>query len=636
MPDRGGSSPHVERLLGVPVLAGLGVVLTTELLSLAGAFRFPFVLAAWAAGAAGLAALAWKGRRGTMPLPSPGEMLRQADPFWWPVAVILAITGTVAILAPPSNYDSMSYHMSRAAHWVQNGSVAHFRTSISRQLFLAPWAEFAVAHLQILSGSDRFANFVEWGSFVVSVLAASAIAARLGAGRRGRALSALLVATLPMAIIQSSGTQNDLVASAWAMLFVLQALRLRADAAPGVSGAVTLGVILGIGLLTKSTLLPILAPFGIALALGWMFGTPAWRPRFFRSGLLALTVTIALGIGLGHGVRNTRWFGGPLGPAEEVAYHRNEALSIPIVASNLLRGGAVHLGFPFFGVRQGVEEAVERLHGFLGIGSADPRTTLAGIAFSVPRIGAHEDLVANPIHLVLFGVTVPWVLAASKKRTTRGYAACLVLSVLLFAATIKWQPWISRLQLPAFVLSAPVAAVWLESRLHRWATRLLVGTLLIGSLLYLFRNYTRPILPKNGFSVVTSSRTALRFTTGPNAESLYQAVAEACRSGDVRSVGLVLGSNDREYPFWALLRDARGRTPRIEHVDVPEIRPARRRPGAPDGDVTARGGRPFVPDAVIRDTGDRSKWEGTRFELQGGAYRLALSAEHLRLYIREK
>ncbi|HEY9651420.1 MAG TPA: hypothetical protein V6C95_12205, partial [Coleofasciculaceae cyanobacterium] len=44
------------------------------------------------------------------------------------VALIVALVGLVAIVAPPNHSDSMEYHMSRIVHWMQNSSVAHYPT----------------------------------------------------------------------------------------------------------------------------------------------------------------------------------------------------------------------------------------------------------------------------------------------------------------------------------------------------------------------------------------------------------------------------------------------------------------------------------------------------------------------------
>jgi len=90
----------------------------------------------------------------------------------------------IASLAPPNSWDSMVYHMGRVVHWIENRNVDHYPTNITRQLISAPWAEYAIAQLQILSGGDHFANLVEWFALLGCVVAATDIAGRLGVTRQ--------------------------------------------------------------------------------------------------------------------------------------------------------------------------------------------------------------------------------------------------------------------------------------------------------------------------------------------------------------------------------------------------------------------------------------------------------------------
>jgi len=94
-------------------------------------------------------------------------------------------------------------------HWAQNASVSHYPTANLRQLQFGPAAEYILLHLQVLSDSDRWANLVQWLAMVGSVALASLLARHWGAGRSGEWLAGILVATLPMGILQSSTTQND-------------------------------------------------------------------------------------------------------------------------------------------------------------------------------------------------------------------------------------------------------------------------------------------------------------------------------------------------------------------------------------------------------------------------------------------
>ena len=58
------------------------------------------------------------------------------------LGAIVVMAGLTAIVAPPNTYDSMTYHLPRVMHWIQNQSVAHYPTHIPRQLHFPPGAEF--------------------------------------------------------------------------------------------------------------------------------------------------------------------------------------------------------------------------------------------------------------------------------------------------------------------------------------------------------------------------------------------------------------------------------------------------------------------------------------------------------------
>ena len=68
----------------------------------------------------------------------------------------------LALLTATTNWDSLTYHLPRILHWIQQGSVDHYPTNIIRQIDLAPWSSFAMANLYLLQGSDRWISLVQW------------------------------------------------------------------------------------------------------------------------------------------------------------------------------------------------------------------------------------------------------------------------------------------------------------------------------------------------------------------------------------------------------------------------------------------------------------------------------------------
>ena len=134
------------------ILVGL-TVLMTEILSLFGMLVFPVVLGVWIAfcviATGWLVYLVFKEKRNPV-ADFKDQVFRLKDLSWLDklilivIAFILVITLIVAISAPPNNYDSLTYHMARVAHWIQQGSVKYYPTAIERQNYAQPLTEYLI------------------------------------------------------------------------------------------------------------------------------------------------------------------------------------------------------------------------------------------------------------------------------------------------------------------------------------------------------------------------------------------------------------------------------------------------------------------------------------------------------------
>ncbi len=129
--------------------------------------------------------------------------------------------------------------------------------------------EILILTLQALFGSDRLANLVQWLAFVGALVAVSGISRALGAGKHARLAGIGFAAVVPMAVLQATSTQNDLVEAFWLLAFayfvVLGQLRSLSTAE-----CVATGLALGMSILTKTTLYVYGLPFLVLLAVsGW-------------------------------------------------------------------------------------------------------------------------------------------------------------------------------------------------------------------------------------------------------------------------------------------------------------------------------------------------------------------------------
>jgi len=199
------------------IIWGVLVTISTELFSPFQMIRFPSIIGFWLVIAFGALILA---NRQNLSYQKPTLIsLKTLSIFEYCVLIsmffFLGIIVVIALSSPPNNWDSLAYHMSRIVHWIQNHSVENYPTHILRQLYLPPWAEYAIMHVLFFAPNDQWANIVQWFSLLGCLIGVSLIAQELGANRRTQIFSSVLVITIPMVILQGASTQNDLVVAFW-------------------------------------------------------------------------------------------------------------------------------------------------------------------------------------------------------------------------------------------------------------------------------------------------------------------------------------------------------------------------------------------------------------------------------------
>jgi hypothetical protein len=607
------SRPSEDGWRGAALSAAVawGALLTalTEFLSAFQGLAFGWLLGAWLAACLALL-LALIPRAPGL----PGRL--RLDPgglpwFGWLLlgggAALAAATGLTALGAPPNTWDSMAYHMARVDHWAHNRSVAHYPTRELRQLYLGPWSELVILHLRLLRGGDGWANFVQWSSMVGSALGVSLIAKRLGGDAGAQVFAAVLAVTLPMGVLQASGTQTDYVVSFWLVCLAYHLLRLQA--APGAPAAAA-GASLGLALLTKPTAY-LYAPAFLA----WL-AAAGLRAR--RGAVLATVLVVAAALNLGHWARNVDLFQSPLRPGDMGPHESvNGLLSLPAFLSNVVRNAALHLGTPSYRVNAAWERGVGVLHTFLGLDPSDPRTTAVGRRFFVPRLSTHEDYAGCPAHLALAALSAAALfLRRPGRRRLLGYGAAVAAGPLLLCLFLRWMEWNSRYHLPAFVLWAPAGAVVLSAALPGRFVRAAAAGLLLAALPWVLFNEARPVAGEG--SVLHADRTGLYFRNAAALQGPFVGAAAFVRSRGCTEVGLEV--DDYEHALWVLLRPVGGRVGHVECVNV--------------DNVSARKGnrcpcRGASPAAVIafKYLGAPGEGEGWEEIVRGGAvYSLAWSS----------
>jgi len=460
------------------------------------------------------------------------------------ITVFVTVTGLVTLWAVPNNFDSMIYHLSRVIHWRQDHSIAFYGTSDDLQNSAPPLAEWTILHLTFLQGNADLANLVQWLCYVGCIVGASVVAEMLGGSSREGLIAAFFVATLPAATLEATSTQNDLVMAFWLTCLVYGCLLLTRKVTYRATSIVGAG--LGLGLLTKTVVALYATPFVLWAAVILLgHGVRKAAPHLVLLGLLALTLN------LGHFSRNyltSQSLFGP-DPQNKKGMHlmSNDLHTPGAVFSNILRNLSLHAvvnhqkSFP--------EHLVIRIHQLLGLDPSDPRTTFANNKYFIYDDG--EDGSPMPFHLAV--IILAFGLVLLRFRRNAGIAAtvaiCILSGAFLFCLILKWQPFHSRLHLPLFILSAPVAALLFQGGLFRYLLAPVVVLLAWMSLPDVFEYPCRPALGPN--SVFIASSDDQQYRTYFPLRELYPRIIQLLLQDHVKEVGFISNHNQWEYPLAA-------------------------------------------------------------------------------------
>lgn len=571
---RRGTKPAAAIVLAALFWA-FGTALVNEALGFLQAVTFASLLAGWSLAVALLAvALLRFGRPARAP--ELGRIRAAAAalmPEEWILAAVLLLVGAstllVALVSPPNNWDSQVYHLPRIEHWIQDGSFAFYRTAIGRQIEMPYLDELLLLQFRLLAGGDRLLNLVQWLAGAGCVFLVGRIALALGASRRGAALARLTAATLPVGILEASSTQNDLAVAFFILCMAERLLAWRRSERGGDAAAFAIAA--GLALATKGTAYLAGLPLGI-----WFLAAQ------LRTGPRALPVLVACGFllllpSLPNYARNLAHSGSPLGGAARET--NNAAYGFGDLVVNGARNLAVNLATQNTSYNRWLEHATGRGLAAIGLDANAPELTFIGTRFILTAFQNNEDFAANPVQTVLgIAAMIVVLLAGASGHPRRCYALCVLAATLLFLLVVRWQPWITRLQLPLFLLSAPLTAfllsAWGESRAVRWRPMAAMAALAIVMLAFaapaLWTNMRRPLFPGMGYtgSIWDYTGDQILFAARPELQLSYQSAAVyAALHGDSR-IGLLTNGNGWEYPLWRLLRRVGIKGLRFEHVGV--------------------------------------------------------------------
>jgi hypothetical protein len=383
----------------------------------------------------------WRPRRGTL-----GAAAR-AHPAVAVIVVgaagVLAVQGVMGIVIAPTNWDSMTYHLSRAAYWLQYHSVGRFPGGSIRQLSSPPNAEIIQGWSMAVAGTDRFVALVQWLSAVGCACCVYSGARLLDFARAPSVFAAALFVVLPQPLLQASSTQNDLITAFFVIAVAVFGVRGLRDRHAGdlVVAASAAGLAVG----TKGTVL------ALAPSLAILIAAAIWRYRpsaRLVAGAAAGVLCAVLVLGSWGYVENVRagdaLFGGLEGKTERQTPVPENAFRVFWTFAD-----SPGTSFPWFDTL--AEKAAHKTVGHLEIPERFGFFVDTGISEDTSAYGIIGWLALIPL--------LVWCVIRPRASLRRPWALAVLVGVAAFAVAFEWNIWVGRLLLPTIALAAPLLAM---------------------------------------------------------------------------------------------------------------------------------------------------------------------------------
>jgi len=423
----------------------LAAILITELTSIFKSYNFTSSFIYWGLLDIGLIYLTLKNRN-LIPINRYKALFIQNKWMILFLGTFSLLLFTQGILYPPNNWDSMTYHMARIAHWVMNESVYPYPTHIYRQIYQP---------------------------------------------KKTRSIAFILVFTTPSIFMQATSTQNDIV-SGFFLLGTIYAL-IRFFKTFRISNGILTGVFIGCALLTKGTAFVYLIPIS-------MIAFMVLLRKTIKSSIsvskivpsVSLLLLLTLLIPSPHYLRNYALSGDIFGASDD--HYFNQDSNVKSIGLGILKNIGNHLSTPF--TSDITNQVVEKAHLITNIQIDDEKYSYKGIHFKLGTWNHNEDEVSNILQVILFLVTL-LLLILKWKKTTNTFKFTMLFCLatfFIFSFILKWQPWHIRLQVPLFMMLAIPCSMMLEQFKIK---KLIVLTLVLATLYcitLMILNPNRPII----------------------------------------------------------------------------------------------------------------------------------------------
>ncbi len=496
---------------------------------------------------------------------------------------VIFVLGMVffALYTMPYNWDSMTYHLPRIYHWLQNGSVQHYATHNDRQVVTPGLGGFVNLHVYAMTNkSELFLNLLQCCSYLTNGVLVYYLAKKINCAQKYCFMAMVLFYSLPIAFAEALTTQTDNYAALWMICFAYLLIDLINKkkkiifSKETLQRVINLSLCIAFGYLAK----PSVCIGMVVFALWLLIATMKRKDNIF---VLAIYLFIASGILV--------IILAPEFARNIVTY---SALSAPDVGERQIIG-SLHPNYILVNCMKNftfnmptiwLYNSTEMIYKFvmyvariLAVDINNPAIAEFGREFVVvdAQLYTHNSAV-NPIIVWLLIASFLGLLLKNRKRKLtefrNQYFIVAFVSFIAFCSILVWEPYVSRYMISYFAILCPAIMGQVEMFFCDKDEKGLRGEKLhiieAGFVaVFYFLCFTESLGMAYYHGKIAMEQTGNRGYFASRVSTFadeYIEIVDIINSKGSENIGLITGVNSYEYTLMAMLNHEA----RIEHVNV--------------------------------------------------------------------
>lgn len=480
----------------------------------------------------------------------------------------------LALKTVPYNWDSMTYHLPRIFHWLQNGSVEHYATHNDRQVASPILGAFINLHVYAMAnGKDILLNLLQCCSYLTNGILVYHIAKKIKCSERYCTIATVLFYSMPIAFAEALSTQVDNFSTLWLLSFAYLLLdflnpeqKILLNRA-NFSRVLALSLCISFGYLAKPSV-----GFGMIFLAMWLLIVVIRRKD--RIITLLIYIIVAGGVlftvlspEVYRNINTFSTFSAPgVGQRQLIGTLHERYVLVNSVKNFTFNMPTVWL----YDSQNIIYKYNMKLARWLDVNINDPAISEDGREFEVRESQDYgHDTAVNALIIWLMIICILcWLLKNRKRHMTEienQYFFVATISFIVFCAILRWEPFVSRYMLSYLALLCPAIAGQIEIFFDTKNKRICSIEPMFTTIIYfLCATELVGMFYYHGNIALEQREISGYFKNRDTIEDSYWKLAEYVNDREDRNIGLMIGSDTYEYPLISMLDNY----DRIEHVNV--------------------------------------------------------------------